>query len=30
MNRHATEGDLSTRYYELSVARVGVPALPAF
>jgi len=30
MNRLATEGDLSTRYYELSVARVGVPPLPAF
>ena len=28
MNRYATEGNLSSRYYELSVARVGVPPLP--
>ena len=28
MHRRATDRDLAARYYELSVARVGVPALP--
>ncbi len=29
MSRHASEPELAARYYELSAARVGVPALPS-
>jgi hypothetical protein len=29
MHRLAADAELAARYYELSAARVGVPALPA-